>query len=77
MGNQSQMVSPNKTNRRLKDPGNIGKDSSIGKTTSRNGGVSNNSIMDAAAQAVGGMRRTKNRFYNQRESNAASEVGGF
>ena len=76
IGNQSQMISPNKTNRRLKE-GSNGKDTSFGKGQSKMGGASNNSIMDQAAHAVGSMRRTKNRFYNQRDSNAASDVGGF
>ena len=52
------MLSPNKTNRKLRE-GSEAKNGSSSKKVSGLGGVSNTSIMDAAAAAVGNMRRTK------------------
>ena len=68
LNSQSQMTSPNKAHRKLKDASRL---NSPNKTNSTLGG-SNQSIMDAAAAAVGNMRRTKQRFFNKKDSSGAS-----
>ena len=64
------MTSPNKAHRKLKDASRLN-EVSPNKTNSMLGG-SNQSIMDAAAAAVGNMRRTKQRFFNKKDSSGAS-----